>query len=194
MKDYKYIVKQAIHVLLNFLLASLLISVFFFTYGVYIEKEIIKNQMAYLSEYAVQMINLSGPEIKTTVQTALKTYAKSEISSSHDKQIVENNSKIKLNAIKILGILTGAVFILVFALSYFVQFKLDFIHIINQSLVILLGIAFVEFVFLTFFASRYISVDVNKIIFTVLEIIKSNQTTNYPSATWINPVITLINS
>jgi hypothetical protein len=172
-------------VLINILFISLFISIFFFTYGTYLENTVITAQMNILANNFMDMIKLSGN--KTNID--LKNYitdnilAPSNIAniSSGDKDALKGNSKIiKMVSLYII-IFTSAVFVIIIGLKLNNinnndnEDKLDLKHIFTESFIILIFIVITYYSFITFFGGKFISINPNA---PKLEIIKMLQKYN----------------
>jgi hypothetical protein len=161
-------------VLSNVLFISIFIAFFFFTYGSYIEKKVVKNQMEFLSEHISNIIKLGGKNINKDVINFTNNIKVPDL-SKEDKDASTNNKKITLNVIKI-NILF---FIIVFSIIIYIYLNYgnntyNLGQIISNNLVILLFIALTEFIFWNFFASKFISIDPNKTKLSIIQALKKN--------------------
>jgi hypothetical protein len=94
--------------------------------------------------------------------------------SKEDNQIINTNNNIISNVIKI-----NFVFVIVgISILYFVYTKsnksIDLGQIISNNLVILLFIGLTEYIFLTFFGAKFISIDPNQTKLSILKAIKKH--------------------
>ena len=159
-------------ILVNVLLITLFIGVFFFTYGSYIEGKIVKNQMEFLASNIKDSFGLFGKNTNDFIITKINEIKLPDL-SREDKKAEENNEEIKMKAFK---------FLLLFSL--FVVFCIYLIYvknnnnnsyelnkIISENIIILIGIGVTEYVFLTYFAARFTSIDPNQVKKTVLSLL-----------------------
>jgi len=156
------------NILINVLFVSLFIALFFFTYAAYIEKQVVTSQMKFLAGDTSNIIKLFGKDLTEIVRNNVKNTELPDL--SHEDEIVKkNNNEIIKKVIKINLIFTIVVSLIV----YYIYVKYsnksyDLGEIIVNNSVILFFIGFVEFSFLTYFGSRYISIDTNKVKLSLL--------------------------
>jgi len=160
-------------VLINVLFISIFIGFFFFTYGAYIEKKVVKKQMGYLSTNFMETIKLLGKNVNEIASDNVNSLIVPDL-SDEDEKAAESNKKVMKQVIKV-----NIIFILFISFIVYYIYKnsngtYDLKQIIKENLVILVFIGLVEFVFLTFFGARYISIDPNKAKLAILESLKEN--------------------
>jgi hypothetical protein len=158
----------AIKILINVLLISLFITVFFFTYAASIEKEVIINQMKFLSEHFSNGINLLGPDLKDYIKSIINNIKTPDMNEL-DKKTIKNNKKILNTVIKVNILFTIIMCLFIFAILYKYNHKFDFAHVIKENFIILIFIAFTEFAFLSYFGARYISINPNEIKLNIIK-------------------------
>ena len=154
--------KLAITVISNVLLISLFIGFFFFTYGGYIEKKVVKSQMKFLADDIANYIKLSGKLTSTYAGNYLTNLELPDL-EEEDHAAAEANKKTVKKAIMANICFCICAFI-VMGLIYFKSkkdFKLK--EIVIQNIILLVFIGFTEFSFLTFFGSNYVSVNPNAV-------------------------------
>lgn len=156
-------------VLINVLFISLFIGFFFFTYISYIEKKVVIKQMNFLSRDIKNTISLLGKNINDIISTKLNEVVLPDL-SHEDIKVKENNDKIKKQA-----------FIVLFLFALFMSFLVYYNYtkysnnsyklndIIFENLVILIAVGLTEFVFTTYFGSRFISINPSVIKLTILK-------------------------
>lgn len=178
-------------VLLNVFLISVFISVLFFTYGVYIEKNTIIAQMNILAHEFTDVYQLSGRDnnikLKDYIKTKLLSKENIKKIQEEDHHHMKGNKKIIEKVKLYIGIFAGVVFFIILLHAYLEHFQLkkeniDLMKrgeplvgsklpgIFGESFIILIFIAITEVVFISFFGSKYMSLDVNGL---KLEIIKN---------------------
>lgn len=135
----------------------LFISVFFFTYGKYMEEQIITKQIEYLSENLNNFVEMLGPDVNLTYKkllTSLKPVALDE----QDKQVDDINNNIIQNTIILLFCI-----IICYGIIMLILFKINLIEYLYESGLILFFIALVEFIFITYIPTQYVNIDINKL-------------------------------
>jgi glucan phosphoethanolaminetransferase (alkaline phosphatase superfamily) len=158
-------------VMINVLLISVFISVFFFTYGVKIEKEVIINQMKVLTNDFMSHIELSGNTVNTNINkinNSMLTPENIKEMSKDDKEKLSGNKKIIKMVLIIIACLIFVVFFVVLMLVKMKKIE-NIREILFESSLILVFIAITEFCFVYFFGAKYISIDTNKIKLTVIK-------------------------
>ena len=160
--------KLAITVIMNVLLISLFIGIFFFTYGSYIEGKIVNNQMEFLSSDISNIVRLFGENTNNNFKEKIKTFILPDL-HEEDKKAKEANNKIMMKAFKV-NIFFAIVVIIAIATIYITSNK-DFSMrvLITQNLILLLFVALTEFSFITFFVSDFVSIDPNNIKYNFIK-------------------------
>jgi len=154
--------KLSITVIMNVLLISLFIGAFFFTYGSYIEKKVVKNQMQFLGNDITNLIKLGGPSVNDKCNKYFQNIVYPDL-SHEDNASADNNKKVLMKAI-----IANLFFIVLVSISIFFihkKSKKDFSmkKIFLQNFILLFFVGFTEFSFLTFFGSKYISINPNSV-------------------------------
>jgi len=174
-------------ILLNVFFISVFISALFFTYGIYIEKLTIKSQMDILANEFTDIFKLFGKDnnIKLRDYIKNKLLSKENIKNlqKEDHHHMEGNDKIIQDVKNYIGYFTiFVVFIILLQIGIHYNKNVMLIKegksplnsnlpgIFGESLVILVFIAITYITFITFFGSRYMSLDINSL---KLEIIKN---------------------
>jgi len=163
--------KLAITVISNVLLISLFIALFFFTYGGYIEKKVVKSQMKFLADDISNYIKLSGKITTGYASNYLNNLELPDLEEADYAAAEANKKTVKKAIMANIGFCICAC--IVMALIYFKSkkdFKLK--EIVIQNLILLVFIGFTEFCFLTYFGANYVSINpsaVKEAIITNLE-------------------------
>ena len=167
-EEKRFFVILTSKVLINVLLISTFICIFFFTYGTFIEKTVITNQMDIIANNFIDTFRLFGnspnTNLKNTIVNTLLIPDTINKISEEDHDALKNNPDIiKLVTYFILGFI-GVVIVIIggFLGTNFLTFC-DLKEILIESSVILLFIALTEYIFLSFFGSKFISIDTNTI-------------------------------
>jgi len=131
------------------------LTVFFFTYTANEEKKVVENQVNFLIDNIVgSNINLLPNSVK---QSILDKCDKLKSDNSQNESIKANNDSIKSKSIIIMIVLISIVTVITVWLKYNNYIHLE--KLLKETGLIVLFVAITEFLFLTFFASRWISVD-----------------------------------
>ena len=145
------------------------LCIFFFTYGKRVEKQIFINNTTYL-------INELFDTILFVVPAPLKDYIHNMVSTINidnsliaaiDNKIEDYNSTLKKKTIAIFTILFIVCMIILICIA--IDFNLNIKLLLIENFIILCGIALIEYGFLTFYISKCIAADPNKIIYNVIK-------------------------
>ncbi len=141
------------------------LTFFFFEYASKKEAEIIENQVDFITkDFLGTNIQLLPEELKQILLTKVNTL---KADTSMNEKIIKSNNEIKDKTYKIIFGLSISVigFVLIcYLLSFkFPYFKMNLYHIFKETLIILFFVAVTEFLFLEYFAARYVSVQPNLI-------------------------------
>ena len=162
----------SITVLTNVLFISLFIALFFFTYAVYIENWVVKNQMNFLSEELSSSISILGPTFQNIFKNKINNLPKLDFSEV-DEAVNKTNKSVFMKAIY------ANLFFIIFisGIVYYIykisdkSFSLKEILIKNAIILVFVGLT--EFVFLTYFGSKYLSLNPNIVKYTAINNIKN---------------------
>lgn len=156
-------------VLINVLFISVFIGVFFFTYGSYIEKKVVEEQMIFLSKDVKSLFSLFGKNVNDTITTKLNQLELPDLSHEDDKA-KQNNIEIKKKAFMFLSLFSLFVaFLVYFIYTKYGNNTYELNKIISENIVILFAIGITEFVFITYFGARFISINPSIVKLTILE-------------------------
>lgn len=159
-------------VTINVLFISLFITIFFFTYGSYIEKKVVQNQMDILSKDIINFLNLFGKNFNEFILEQTKKIKVPDL-SEEDKKIKNNNNNIIIKTSIYLSIFVIILSLIVY-FNYITfsknSYKLS--DVILKNLIILMAICLTEFIFVSFFIYRYVSIDSNVLKLTLLKLLK----------------------
>jgi hypothetical protein len=160
-------IELAITVITNVLFISLFIGFFFFTYGAYIEKEIVKSQMEFLASNVSSSIKILGPGITNKFKNIIGNLNLPNLDSA-DSDVAIKNSLIRLKAVIANVILIVLVILGVYFLYSYSDKSFSIIHILSKNFIILIFVALTEFSFLTFFVSKFISLNPNSVNYNII--------------------------
>ena len=148
----------------------IVLTVFFFTYATTVEGEVVKNNVAFmLKNIFGNNLNLLSDDAKETILQKIESIETDspEFKKVND-QIDASNDEIKKNAfgtLKMLSIGAGVIVLLSLILSKTTDIQffkgLHLGHIFKETVVIALFVGITEYVFLTYFGAKWISVDPN---------------------------------
>lgn len=149
-------------VVLQVTLIVVFISVFFFLYATKIEEKIVTTQIDRLISSFTQDLSIILDESeKTKLKNFLQKMQGPQDMSESDVETKENNDKLIKKTTIVISILFAAGIITTIILC--IYYNLDSWTIIKTSLFGLLACAITEFVFLTYIAAEYRSLDPNSI-------------------------------
>ena len=151
-------------ILINVLFITTFITFFFFTYGIYKEQQIVKYQMIFLSEYIKDVFDIND-ELKLIINNF-------KIMENDDQRIVDSNNEVLISTCKIIPSFIIFISIIIYYINN--KYNINLKNIIMQNIIILIFIACTEFSVLTFFGSKFINIDPNKIKLYILENLHKN--------------------
>ena len=157
-------------IIIQVIAAFTVLTVFFFTYATSVEGEVVKNNVTFmLKNIFGNNLNLLSDDAKKTIQEKIDSIETDspEFKKVND-QIDASNDEIKKNAfgiLKILVVMVAIVVVLSIILSKNTNIQffkgLNLGHIFKETVVIALFVGITEYVFLTYFGAKWISVDPN---------------------------------
>lgn len=163
------IINHGFLIIIQVMLTFIFLTIFFFNYVVKIEKEEFEKQIDFMVTTIIHDIKIPD-DIKTHTEkykekilpviNNLIDINKNE--EGVDINVKNTNDAIKKKANNVLFLSIGIIGFstLVF---FIIGFCINIPHHIFKSLIVVVFIALVEFLFLTFFTSNYISSDPNKV-------------------------------
>ena len=175
--------KDICEIILNICFVASFITIFYFVYGKILEKKIFTAQLTNAVNTILnntRLIPNMQPEnplkppisIHTEIIEYLKTQ-KPPDTSSEDAKINASNKKIEKEAFIIIGsIVATGILITIFIWwkgSYFFKScSFSYIECLGKSIIIVILIGIIEFLFLTFYVSKYMYLDTNAIMYKSL--------------------------
>ena len=139
------------------LLLSAFISIFYFTYVTSVEAAILEDQIKYIVESLVNDTKILPPEYLATLKNQIANM--NADMADADATAAENNAAIFNMVIKIISVATVAVCAGVYIASRYWEFSLW--EVAKENLVIIVFIALTEYIFITYFAKKFMSGDPN---------------------------------
>jgi hypothetical protein len=166
MTNYYY--ELPIAVSINVLFISLFIALFFFTYGAYIESNIVKEQMNFLAIYISYIVKLFGLDITNNLKYILNIFSNLNF-TEEDNKVKEKNKITMNNAIIANILLTIFVIILVAILYYMSNGSVNLVEILIKNFIILIFIGLTEFFFIYLLGSKFISLNPNLVSYNIID-------------------------
>jgi hypothetical protein len=159
------------NVLLHVILMAVVISLVFFTYGAQIEKKVVTSQVDNLvTDITADLKAVLTDEQKQLFQRAFSTLTPPDM-SKEDEEAAANNRALIKRALIVVGTVFAVGVALVILLA--VIFKFSFWDLLAENVIVLLAAAATEFLFLSFFAKNFVSLDPNMV---KAEVIRGLQT------------------
>lgn len=159
--------QQIAYIILSFILTSLFISIFFFTYVADTESEIIKDQINKVISDFVSSTNLFlSPDQKTQVGKIIMENLSVPDMSNADRTASKTNSNLLKKTMIAFGILIGLGLISILAMWY--KYRFEFDQMIKHSIIILCLVAITEILFVTLVTKNYRLIDENYLSYLIL--------------------------
>lgn len=165
--------KDIAHILCGTSLVSIFIVVFFFTYAAKIEQKIVQERCTEIIDDLTNVVTQLPPEYKSMISTEIAPYLVVPPSlEDEDRKVEAQNKALMKKAAIFLAVFVAIAFSIIFIMSKMYGFS--FLDILKENFLVLIFVALTEFVFLTFFAQNYITIDANfvkeKIVQTVADL------------------------
>jgi len=167
---------EVANVVMSIILIGLFIGLFFFTYGLYLEKKVITTQLNYMIDDTFDAIKIFMPSLSNDIKNSIANYNIS-IDKSTDKIVDDHNNTILKRAMTyiLFGLIIGVIIITI------IMKKLDMegmtnkefiLKLLKYNIITLIFIALTEYSFATFFGQNYMSINTNKIKNSVINTMK----------------------
>ncbi len=156
------------NIIMHIVLMTVFLTIFFFTYGSYIERLVTKKQVIYIIDDLLGSEKILLPEnLRKDIKKNIELHKKS-IDKSKDQIVIKNNEKIRnLSIIISVSILVVGLFIILILTKKLhmqnMTQKIFWGKLLKHNIITLFFIALTELIFLSVFAQNYISVDVNNL-------------------------------
>ncbi len=148
--------------------AAAFLTIFFFTYVKNIEKEIVVNNVTYITDNLIDNYTiLLGKDQKEYIAKLLDNININDM-SKEDQNVIDKNKKLFNKTIKILVI--GLIIILIITFIICSKYNIKYTDVLIKNFVLLIFIGIVEFVFLKYFIKNYLSANIN---FVKSELVKT---------------------
>lgn len=150
--------KEIADIVISVLFVATFLTVFFFTFAVKIEGEIVKEQVDYIVKDLTDDLDLLPPDVTNFLRQQVKSGKRPDMKSADDA-VQKSNDEIFWSTIKIVSAALGVGLVGVYVASRYWEFSM--LDSLKRNLVILTFIGLTEYVFLMVFGRKYISADPN---------------------------------
>ena len=167
------IVNVIIKTLIQVILISSFIGIFFFTYAAKIEENIVKKQCSeIIDDLSDDMKTMVPYDILQKVYTQIVPNMRAPDLSREDADVKQKNDLLLKKITKLISIFIGVGLTLVIGLIWI--FKIPIKEILISSGISVLFVAIVEYSFLTFFAQNYRTIDSNFVKMKIIQTLIKN--------------------
>jgi hypothetical protein len=160
------------NIILHIVLISVFIGIFFFTYGAYLEKEIIKIQIEYLINDLIGSVKVFLPKSEK-INKHIRDFD-IKIDESQDQKVRKSNNSIKIKAFIAIFILVIFGLLIILAISKVMNRqnmtqKQFWLKLFKYNIVAIIFIGLTEFIFASFFVKKYMAINTNKLKKSVID-------------------------
>ena len=167
------IVNVIIKTLIQVIIISSFIGIFFFTYAAKIEENIVKKQCSeIIDDLSDDMKTMVPYDILQKVYTQIVPNMRAPDLSREDADVKQKNDLLLKKITKLISIFIGVGLTLVIGLIWI--FKIPIKEILISSGISVLFVAIVEYSFLTFFAQNYRTIDSNFVKMKIIQTLIKN--------------------
>jgi len=148
------------------------IACFFFIYGTHIEEQVVKTQVDRLvSSFTEDATVLLRPGEKQSLQDFMANIPPPANMDAADAQAAENNRKLLKKSVILIGglFITGIIVTLIMGVHY----RLNPWSLAKHSFLGVIACLLTEYVFLTYYAAKYHSLDANSIKKSIIEALQT---------------------
>jgi hypothetical protein len=135
---------------------SCLITIIFFTFGKYIEKKIVENNISYLINNLVgDLPKMLNSELKKSINDALNSPTKTD--EDEKNRVINSNKSLQIKAFISISI----ILVICLTISYIIARKINikFSMVLAQAILLSIGVGLIEILFMYFVSLKYIIVD-----------------------------------
>ena len=176
---------EVCNILLHIMLISAFLGSYFFTFGAYLERQVLKDQLNFLVDTTLQPFKILFPDVSNDIKQKIKKH-EFRINETADNKSTLNNKKTIDKAIKFITTFFIIGFIIILLLSKILDKEglttSQFLKkLLIHNFIILIFIAATEFIFAFYFAKKYMSLDINELkkeIFISLDKLKNKKLPN----------------
>lgn len=155
------------NVVLHVILIASFIVMFFFTYGSKVEGEIVKKQCTAIVDDIMADVGVFLPANVQIPTSGLTAPDMTEL----DEKVAVANRELMQRTLRLMSIVFVVGFVIIVSMS--IAFKFSLKDLLVHNAITLLFVALTEFVFLTFFAKNYITIDASFIKYKALVSLKN---------------------
>jgi len=156
-------IKLYLSILLTAFLGVAFISIFFFTYGKNVEKNIIINNLNYLVGDLMDGIDLLSDDTTNKLLDIVNNI-KLDNMNEKDKEVEELNNKLFNKALLWIGLPVTIVIVVTYVTLKLTNYSNeDIMEVYVRGLLLMCCVALIEYIFLVAIAKSYISIDSNTI-------------------------------
>lgn len=161
-----------VNVLTQTIFIVIIITLFYFFYVPFIEKNIVKKQVDDIVKNLADDIHIFLPKEQLDyIKDFIKTILPNIDFSQKDKEVEENNRKVLKKAFLYIGISIIIGILILFFLHYKYSKVLNFKQIYITNIFLSLGVAITYFLFVSFIIGNYKAADPNYVKFNLLNVI-----------------------
>jgi hypothetical protein len=164
------------NVLLHVVLLATFVSVFFFTWGSRVEKEVVKKQTNAVVDSFSQDIKLFVPADQLAQwKPYLDQFLVPPDMAEQDKEAADKNKALLVKTAKIIGLVDGVAILLIIILwivgmkAAGGKYQFSMTNLLKENAVILLFVAITEFAFVSLVAGNYKSADPNLVKLAIVQ-------------------------
>jgi len=163
------IAEETVNVILHVVILATFINVFFFTYGSYLEEQIIEQQLGNITHNIARNVRILNPDILTGLAPYVNGITPPDM-SAEDAAVKARNGALKVNAVIAMTTFAIVAFIVCGGIMY--KYDVDYKKILLNNGLSLLFVGLTYFLFSSFVIANYISVDENFVIGSILTSMK----------------------
>lgn len=165
------IAEYTTNILTHICFLVLFITIYFFTYGSYIESTVVQTQLTSIIDEVIGDTKTLYPSVIDYLKPYIVVIPEPDM-QSEDSTVAANNSKIFTTAISaVAGSFIGTLVIIIFLIHYY---KLNWKEILVSNIVSLIFVGLAYFIFTTLIIAKYKSIDSNYFKKSVLLSLKNN--------------------
>jgi hypothetical protein len=181
-------IQNATSMLLQVILIVTFISIFFFTYISYIEKQIIVEQInSFVVSIGGEWGMLLSDSQKEKIKNSINNSSNVDVKDADERVATHNESLFNSTLLLLLSVFIIGISVVVALVRYY---DLEWTIILRNSLIPLIVVFITEFIFITYIAANYKTLDPNhakKVLFQILD--DYSKSGNYTDLTTILPDI-----
>lgn len=148
------------NMILQVILIAVLNIIVYFTYTTYVEQTIVETESSnVVVDLTKDLKFILSPSQMDQLRRALLPVLVPPNYSKEDEDVKQSNKTLELKTVKIMSVLVLVGLIVVISLS--IKFNFNLRQFWTHNVIILISVVLIEFIFLTFFAKYYVTLDSN---------------------------------